>query len=52
MSLGACGEVDRLHLAAGGAGLLGDEGVAQHLSGEFLRLGALGELHAALETRR
>ncbi len=43
------GEVDRLDLAAGGAGLDGDEGVVEHLAGDFLGVGlGLVELHAAL----
>jgi hypothetical protein len=43
------GEVDGLHLAAGGAGLDGDEGVAEHLGGDGLGVGlGFAELHAAL----
>jgi hypothetical protein len=44
------GEVDGLDLAAGGAGLDGDEGVAEHLAGDLLGVGlGLAELDAALE---
>jgi hypothetical protein len=43
------GEVDGLHLAARGAGLDGDEGVAEHLAGDLLGVGlGLAELDAAL----
>ena len=43
------GEVDRLDLAAGGAGLRGDEGVAEHLSRDVLGVGlGLAEFDAAL----
>ncbi len=43
------GEVDRLHLAAGGAGLDGDQGVVEHLAGDLPGVGlGLAELHAAL----
>jgi hypothetical protein len=44
------GEVNRLDLAAGGAGLVRDEGVAEHAGGEGLRFRVGGgDLHPALE---
>ena len=44
------GEIDGLHLAAGGAGLDGDESVAEHFGGHLLGVGlGLAEFNAAFE---
>ena len=46
-------DIDAAHLAAGGAGLLGDQRVAEHGRGGFLYLGGgLGQANAALALRR
>ena len=51
VDVGAVLDVDAVHDLAGRAGLVGDEGAAEHLLGLFRRLGdGLGDAHAALLT--